>query len=283
MSAETNRRSLSLSSSLMLVLPLLLILLVVFLWPILRLIATSLFDPDFTLRHYQAVLSDDFTLIIFWRTFKVSFLVAALALIIGFPIANLMRNASPMGATIIGACVLIPLWTSVLVRSFAWTVFLQRNGVFNTFLQWTGITDAPIGFLYNETAVIVAQAHVMLPFMVMPIYQSLRAIPEEFPRAALSLGASHGSVFRHVIWPLARPGVTAGFLIVFIVSLGAFVTPALIGGPRTMMLATAISNEITEKFDWARGATLSAILLIAVLVLIAIFNRFMKLNQLDQR
>ncbi|MFK4825606.1 ABC transporter permease [Paenochrobactrum sp. BZR 588] len=280
---STNRKDLSTGTSWMLVAPLLTILLFVFCWPIIKLISTSFFDPDFTLRHYREVLTDDFTLIIFWRTFKVSFLVALLALAIGYPIANLMRNVSPIWAAVIGACVLIPLWTSVLVRSFAWTVFLQRNGVFNSFLQWTGITNAPLPFLYNEIAVVVAQAHVMLPFMVMPIYQSLRSIPEEFPRAALSLGASQISVFRLIIWPLSRPGVLAGSLMVFIVTLGAFVTPALIGGPRSMMLATAISNEITEKFDWPRGATLSALLLISVMCLIAVFSRFLKLNKLESR
>jgi mannopine transport system permease protein len=284
MSAATaDRRRLASGPSWLLIAPLLLVMLVIFCWPILQLIKTSLFDPDFTLKHYREVLGNEFSLTIFWRTFRVSFLVACFALVVGYPIANLMRSASPFWTAMIGACVLIPLWTSVLVRSFAWTVLLQRNGVFNSFLQWIGLTDAPVAFLYNEAAVIVAQGHVMLPFMVMPIYQALRAIPDELPRAALSLGASYVSVFRHVIWPLSRPGVVAGFLMTFIVTLGAFVTPALIGGPRSLLLATFISNEITEQLNWPRGATLSAILLVAVMLLIACFNRFLKIARVDGR
>lgn len=281
--AQSDRRSLSGPLSFGLVLPLLIIFLFVFCWPIIKLLGVSLFDPAFTLDHYREVLGNDFTQVIFLRTFRVSLLVAALALLIGYPIANLMRSSPPFWAMVIGACVLIPLWTSVLVRSFAWTVLLQRNGAVNAILQSLGITNAPLSLLYNEIAVIVAQAHVMLPFMVMPIYQSLRAIPDELPRAGLSLGASNLAVFWHIILPLSRPGVLAGFLMVFVVSLGAFVTPALIGGPGSMMLATAISTEITEKFNWARGATLSALLLIAVAVLLLIFSRFMQLNKLEQK
>ncbi|ALA20086.1 MULTISPECIES: ABC transporter permease [Chelatococcus] len=279
--AAGDRRRLSGPASLMLVAPFVLVLIAVFCWPILQLLSASLFDPDFTLRHYEQVLTSEFTLGVFLRTFRVSFLVACFALVVGYPVAALMRSLPPMGAAIVGACVLIPLWTSVLVRSFAWTVLLQRNGVVNEALQGLGITSGPLSFLYNEAAVVIAQGHVMLPFMIMPIYQSLRAIPDELPRAALSLGASRTAVFREVIWPLSRPGVVAGFLMVFIVTLGAFVTPALIGGPRSLMLATLISGEITENLNWPLGAALSAVLLVMVMLLIGLFSRFLRFGRVE--
>jgi mannopine transport system permease protein len=205
--------------------------------------------------------------------------VTIVALLLGYPLAYVMARSKGIALGLMAAAVLLPLWTSVLVRTYAWMVLLQRNGLINQALKDLGIVDAPVRLLYTEGAVVLAMSHVLLPFMVLPIYSALKGIPEDYPRAALMLGASRWATFREVIWPLSLPGVASGALMVFLLSLGFFVTPALVGGPQQMMIATLVSQQVRELLNWPFAGALVGVLLAFVLALTLAFNRFIRVER----
>ncbi|MBZ9994059.1 ABC transporter permease [Mesorhizobium sp. BH1-1-4] len=274
----TSSREYGPAISLLLVTPLLLLLLGGFLYPIGGLFWGSIFAPEATPKHYLRILQEPLYLLILWRTFEIAFLVTVVALLLGYPVALAMARVSGRAAMLIAACVLIPLWTSVLVRSYAWIVLLQRNGVINNTLQETGLTQAPLQMLYTQGAVVAAMTQVLLPFMVLPIYSVLRTVPDDLPKAARNLGAGSLLAFLHVTLPLSLPGVTAGVLITFILSLGFYITPALVGGPGTLMMSTLIGQQTTELLNWPFAGALSAVLLLATLLLVVVFRRALALN-----
>ncbi len=265
--------------SLMLVAPLLLLLLGAFAYPVGKLLWGSAFAPEFTLANYARLLSEPLYVRIFVRTFQIAFIVTGLAFLLGYPVAWAMSRVRGGVAFLITACVLIPLWTSVLVRSYAWIVLLQRNGVVNNALRDLGLTSEPLRLLYTEGAVIVAMTHVLLPYMILPIYAALRAISPDFTRASRNLGAGPWSAFLTVTLPLSLPGVFAGCIMVFILALGFYVTPALVGGPRTMMIATLIGQQTTELLNWPFAGALAAVLLAATLGLVIAFRRFLSVSK----
>lgn len=265
--------------SLLLVAPLVLLLVGGFLYPVGKLFWSSIFVPEAMFANYARILREPLFLIVLWRTFEIAFVVTALALLLGYPVALAMARVSGRTAMLMAACVLIPLWTSVLVRSYAWIVLLQRNGVVNNALIETGLTDEPLRLLYTQGAVIAAMTQVLLPFMVMPIYSVVRNIPDDLVRAARNLGAGSFQAFFRVTLPLSLPGVTAGVLITFILSLGFYITPALVGGPSTLMMSTLIGQQTTELLDWPFAGALAAVLLAATLLLVIVFRRALALNK----
>jgi len=239
------------------------------------------FDPGFTLDHYGRLFATQLYRDVLVKTIGIGLIVAALALLLGYPIAYMMAKLRGRWAWIVAACVLIPLWTPVLVRSYAWIIILQRRGVLNDTLMALGIIDRPLTMLYTFGAVILAMTHVLMPFMILPIQSSLRAIPEELPRAARGLGASHLRVFTEVIWPLSLPGVMAGCLMVFIISLGFYITPALLGGPRTLMIPTLVAQQAFELLNWPFAAAISTVLLALTLGIAALFRRLLNIDRLS--
>ena len=275
-----NEGRLSAGMSWLLLMPLLALLAFIFVIPVIGMLQQSAFDPDFTTRHFEQAVSRPLYVRIILRTLRISAIVAVGTLLLGFPVAYLMARAKGWQAALIGACVLIPLWTSVLVRSYAWTVLLARNGLVNNGLAGLGLTDAPLRLLYTEGAVIVAMIHVLLPFMVLPLYAVLRTIPADLTQAALGLGASGFQVLRRITLPLSMPGVTSGLVMVFILAIGFYVTPALVGGSQNMMVAQLIASEIAEAPTWGFGAALSTILLLTTLGLMAIFHRAISFERL---
>ncbi|RWG06086.1 ABC transporter permease [Mesorhizobium sp.] len=275
----TSSREYGQALSLLLVAPLLLLLCTAFLYPLAGLFWGSVFAPEATLKHYLRVLQEPLYLLILWRTFELAFIVTVLALLLGYPVALAMARVSGRAAMLIGACVLIPLWTSVLVRSYAWIVLLQRNGLVNTSLHEAGLIEAPLQLLYTQGAVVVAMTQVLLPFMVLPIYSVVRSIPDDLTRAARNLGAGGLQAFLRVTLPLSLPGVSAGVLITFILSLGFYITPALVGGPRTLMMSTLIGQQTTELLNWSFAGALSAVLLLTTLFLVVVFRRTLALNR----
>jgi mannopine transport system permease protein len=272
-------RNYSPAASLLLAAPFLLLIAVVFLLPLATLLHESLFVPTPTVEHYARAFDEPVYLRVMLRTLRVAVLVTAAALVLAWPLAWVMSRARGLGLALLAAAVLLPLWTSVLVRTYAWMVLLQRNGVVNQLLQEAGVIDAPMRLLYTEGAVVLAMTHVLLPFMVLPIYSALKGIPEDYVRAAQMLGASAWASFREVIWPLALPGVTSGCLMVFLLALGFFVTPALIGGPQQMMIATLVSQQVREMLDWPFAGALVGILLVFVLALTLVFKRAVRLDR----
>src|SRR5882724_9702452 len=265
--------------SLLLVAPLLALLAFGFLYPVGRLIAGSFFNPHFSLGEYARVFEEPLYLRVLWRTMEVAFVVTLLAFLLGYPVAYAMAKLKGRWAAIVAACVLIPLWTSVLVRSYAWIVLLQRNGIINNALTDAGLISEPLRLLYTPGAVTLAMTHVLLPFMILPIYGALRSIPDELPRAARNLGAGSAQAFLNVILPLSLPGVFAGSLMTFILALGFYITPALVGGARTLMMATLIGQQTTELLDWPFAGALSLVLLGATILLAIAFRRLLSLNR----
>jgi putative spermidine/putrescine transport system permease protein len=207
------------------------------------------------------------------RTIVTSAAVTLLCLLLGFPVAFFVANAPPARGNLLMILVLLPLWTSLLVRSAAWIVLLQDQGLVNDLLQWAGLTDRPIHLIFNRPGVIIAMTHVQLPFMILPIIATMKSIPPSYMRAAMSLGAHPAIAFWKVYLPQTIPGVAAGTLLVFIMSLGYYVTPALVGGASDQMLAYFIAFNTTSSANWGLAAALGVLLLGATAVLYFVYSR----------
>ena len=272
-------RHYSVAASLALAVPFLILAFVTFLLPLGSLLHESLFLPEPTLAHYERAVTAPVYLRVMLRTLRIAAIVTVLALLLAWPLALVMARSTGLKLAILVASVLLPLWTSVLVRTYAWMVLLQKNGVINQMMMASGLVDEPLKLLYTETAVVIAMSHVLLPFMVLPIYSALRGIPDDYSRAAQMLGASEWATFREVIFPLSLPGVTSGCLMVFLLALGFFVTPALIGGPQQMMIATLVSQQVREMLDWSFAGALVGVMLAFVLLIALIFKRAVRLDR----
>ncbi|MER8868168.1 ABC transporter permease [Mesorhizobium sp. M0751] len=259
--------------SAILVLPLLLLLFFTFLYPVGRMLVGSLFDPGFTLDNYVRIFAEPLYLKVLLRTLWIAFATTIGAFVLGYPVAYAMARAGGKLAFWIAGCVLIPLWTSVLVRSYAWIILLQRKGIINDILVGTGVLDQPLKLIYTEGTVLLAMTHVLIPIMILPIYSSLRTIPKELPQAAANLGAGVFTTFLKVTLPLSLPGVFAGTLMTFILALGFYVTPALVGGPETLMMSTLIGQQTTVLLNWPFAGALAMLLLTVTLVLTFMFRR----------
>ncbi|MGG5809878.1 ABC transporter permease [Falsiroseomonas sp. CW058] len=207
------------------------------------------------------------------RTLWISAMATALCLLLGYPLAWLIATAPARAVPWLLGAVLLPFWTSLIVRTAAWMVLLQKEGVVNAALLRLHLVDAPLPLLMNRFAVLVAMVHILLPFMVLPILASLREIDPRLPRAAASLGAGRARVFRRVVLPLSLPGVGAGCLLVFVQALGFYVTPALLGGPDDQMLAYFVGFYANRTVNWGLAAALSVLLLGAVAVLVGLYGR----------
>lgn len=216
------------------------------------------------------------------RTFAVSSSVTLLCLLLGYPLAALIARSKGGTANTLLILVLLPFWTSLLVRTSAWVVLLQSRGVVNSALAWLGVIDPsqPLELIYNRIGVLIAMTHILLPFMVLPIYSVMKSIPPVYLRAASSLGAPPLSAFWRIYLPMSMPGVSAGGLLVFILALGYYITPALVGGPRDQMVSYYIAYYSNQVTNWGMAAALSAILLVAVLILYAVYNRMVGIDRL---
>lgn len=216
------------------------------------------------------------------RTFTVSASVTVMCLLLGYPLAALIARSRGAAANVLIVLVLLPFWTSLLVRTSAWVVLLQSRGVVNNVLAWLGIIDpaAPLDLIYNRVGVVIAMTHILLPFMILPIYSVMKGIPPVYMRAAASLGARPLSSFFRIYLPMTMPGVSAGCLLVFILALGYYITPALVGGPRDQMISYFIAYYANQVTNWGMAAALSIILLVAVLVLYVVYNRLVGIQRL---
>ncbi|WP_342619549.1 ABC transporter permease [Rhodoferax sp. GW822-FHT02A01] len=216
------------------------------------------------------------------RTFVISAAVTLLCLLLGYPLAYWIAIAAPRTARLLLLMVLLPFWTSLLVRTTAWVVVLQSGGVVNSLLGWLGLIDPahPLELIHNRIGVLIAMTHILLPFMALPIYSVMKSIPPNYMRAAASLGASPLRAFLRVYLPLSLPGISAGCLLVFILALGYYITPALVGGPRDQMLSYFIAYFASQVTNWGMAAALSATLLVLVLLLYAVYHRMVGIDKL---
>lgn len=219
---------------------------------------------------------------LFWRTLWVSALVMALCLALGFPIAYLMAHMPPARANLLMVLVLLPFWTSLLVRTTAWIALLQTQGVLNDLFVWFGLVseDGRIQLIYNQIGTIIAMTHILLPFTVLPLYAVMRGIPPSLTRAALSLGASPTTAFMRVYLPLTAPGVGAGAVLVFILAVGYYITPALVGGRTGQLISNLIAFHMQESLNWGLAAALGALLLAGVLALYWLYDRLVGIDKM---
>lgn len=219
----------------------------------------------------EAAFSD-----ILGRTFQISAVVTLVALLLGYPLAYWLATLSERKANIMLILVLLPFWTSVLVRIAAWIVLLQNNGLVNRFFMAIGLTDAPIPLLFNRVGVVVAMVHILLPFMILPLYSVMKSVPPNYLRAAISLGSPPLAAFFRVYLPQTYPGVAAGGLLVFITCIGYYVTPALLGGPADQMLSYYVAQYTNVEVNWGMACALGSVLLTCTLVLYALYRRVSK-------
>ena len=251
--------------------PALLLLLVLFVLPLARLFALS-FEGG-SLEWYAKALSGGLYTTILLRTFEIAAIVTLCCLVIGYPVAFLLATTTPAWRAIGFAFVMLPLWTSVLVRTYAWMVLLGRNGVINRLLIDSGLLEQPLPMLNTRMAVILGMVHVMLPFMILPTYSALTRIDPDLPKAARGLGASTRRVVTTIYLPLSLRGIVAGATLVFVVSLGFYITPALLGGGKVLMFAMVIEQQVREFLAWNFASALSVILLAVTLLAFAFLNR----------
>jgi putative spermidine/putrescine transport system permease protein len=219
-------------------------------------------------------------LTIYLRTLGVAFTVTLMCILLGFPLAYLLAHLRDKTANLLLILVLLPFWTSLLVRTTAWMVVLQKEGVLNSFLQFLHIISEPLPLVHNRFGVVVAMTHILLPFMVLPMYSVMRQIPVSYVRAARSLGAGPLTAFLRVYLPQCIPGLGAGALLVFILALGYYITPALLGGSTDQMISYFVADNMGRSLNWGLASALAAILLAAVLLLYAAYDRLVGANNL---
>jgi putative spermidine/putrescine transport system permease protein len=266
---------------LLLVSPLLLYLVVLYAVPVAGMMLRSVTEPHWTLANFAEIVQAPVYVKVLWITVRISLIVTVAVLLLGYPVAYLLARLPPARSNLLMILVLLPFWSSILVRSYAWMVLLGRNGIINQLLLWIGVVDAPLKLLNTTFAVYVAMVHVLLPFMILPLYATLRGIDPNLLRAGSSLGARPAAVFRQVVLPLSLPGVSAGCLLVFILSLGFYITPALVGGPRDVMMSILIQQQI-DHFNWPLGSALGVVLLAAALAAFAVLTRALRVEQTFQ-
>ncbi len=216
------------------------------------------------------------------RTLAVSLGITLLCLLLGYPIAYLIAHSPPPRANLLLLLVLVPFWTSLLVRTTSWIVLLQTQGVINDALAAVGLIaeDQRIAMIYNMTGTVVAMTHVLLPFMVLPLYSVMRTIPPLYMSAAASLGASFPQAFRRVFWPQTLPGVGAGSLLVFILAIGYYITPALVGGQSGQLISNMIAYHMQQSLNWGLAAALGGILLGCVFALYLLYDRLVGIDRM---
>lgn len=246
-----------------LVLPALFVTLAVFIYPVVAFLIRSVSYPVWGLQNYQAIFDGMVYYKVMWTTVEISLLVTIGCFILGYPLSHLIATAQPVWQRLLIFVVLVPFWSSVLVRSFAWMVILQNKGIINTWLLKLGIIDRPLQMIYDRTGVLVGMIHVLLPLMILPMYSVMSRIDPRYWDAAATLGATPARNFIRVYFPMSLPGVYAGSVLVFIVSLGFYLTPALLGGPGDTMIALLIVSQ-AGLGEWGLAAGLSCILIAGV-------------------
>ena len=219
---------------------------------------------------------------LFMRTFWLSLLITGLTFVLGFPVAHLLATLPMRKSNLLMILVLLPFWTSLLVRTTSWMVLLQQQGVINDLLVWVGVIDngQRLQMIYNRTGTIIAMTHILLPFMILPLYSVMRPINPSYVRAARSLGATSWTAFRRIYFPQTLPGLGAGALLVFILAVGYYITPALVGGSSGQLISNMIATHMTDTLNWSMAAALAALLLASVLVLYWLYDRLVGIDNL---
>ncbi len=257
-----------------LALPAMLLLAVFFVVPVIALLLRSVTEPQLGLQNYQTLIATTTYAKIFWNTFMVASVVTSVTILLGYPVAWLLSILPGRWAAIGFGIILLSMWTNLLARTYAWMVLLQSTGVINRTLKALGIIDTPLQLINNLTGVTIGMVYIMLPFFILPLQATFRTIDPAILQAASLCGAGRWQAFRRVLLPLSLPGILSGGLIVFVMSLGYFVTPALLGGTSNMMLAELIAQLVQSLLNWGLGGAAAFVLLVITLALYALQVRF---------
>lgn len=267
----------------LLVAPLAILLGLVFVVPIARVFWVALSDPSFGLQRFQTFFGDEASVRALLTTLRVSAIVTVLALAIGAVVAWELRSTrSRWKRLLLWSAVLFPVWTSIVVRNYAFTILLQRKGVVNDALTGVGLIDAPLGILYTDAAVTIGMLYTMLPFAILPLYSSFVGVDEDLVRAAQSLGASRARALLHVVLPLTLPSILAAGAIVFVVSVGFYVTPIMLGGPEAPFVATLVNRQIFNLYDFPGGAATGSVLFATAIIIVALAWRAVGIERMKR-
>jgi putative spermidine/putrescine transport system permease protein len=279
---ETRRnsglRSRRTAGTFLLLLPALIFLGGWFILPLGQLLLLSFDMPAGPLASYGELLGSAVFRQVFVNTLILAVVVTAFCVLLACPAAYLLSRARGFWFTLALYCVLAPFWISILVRTFSWMLLLERNGPVNTWLIWAGLTSSPLPLLFNNFSVCLGMIHVLLPYAVLPIYSAMLKVDHRLLQASEGLGASGATTFLRVYLPLILPGVLAGAAFVFLLALGFYITPALLGGIQNLTAATLIDNFVNERLVWPLAAAASFILLFVVLAILALASRFLALG-----
>jgi len=231
-----------------------------------------------TFEHYSRIWTEGAYVQIFVNTFQTSALVTVICILLGYPLAYCLSQIPPKWSGILMLGVLVPFWTSLLVRTYAWLVLLQRKGIVNTLLVESGLISQPIPLVNNLTGTIIGMTHIMIPFLVLPLYASMRSIDGTYVRAAANLGASPTKAFWQIYLPLSLPGLVAGTVLTFILCLGFYITPAVLGGGRVQFIAQRVAASVSLFPTWGPASALGVVLLMLTLIILlasqALLNRW---------
>ncbi len=255
-------------------------LLLLFVVPLLRVLLLSVFDPKPTTEHFLHFFREPIYLRILLNTIRISLAATLTSLVLGYGIAYVMSRSGPVVRVALLSVVVLSFGISLLLRVFSWRFILQRNGVVNLLLQWLGVVDAPLPLLHNEFSVMVGLTHIFTPYAVFPIFALLLRTDPTLERAARNLGASRLRTFWKVTFPLSLPGVEAAGLLIFIMSLGSFVTPALLGGRKEQMFSNVIQAQVTDLLNWPFAAAMSLVLLAVTLICVWAYSRALGMDRL---
>jgi ABC-type spermidine/putrescine transport system permease subunit I len=251
-------------------LPALLLVTICLIIPVGSLLALSFIGAqgNLSLENYQRLVDNKAYLAIFLTTFEISAVITIICVLLGYPLAYFITQLPPRAVGFAMLAIILPFWTSLLVRTYAWMVLLQKQGLVNSALLKLGVIDEPIALLHNYAGTVIGMSHIMLPFLVLPLYGSMKAIDRDLVRAAANLGASPIVRFWTVSFPLSLPGLGAGALIVFVLSLGFYVTPALLGGGKVTMVAMRIQKSVALYPNWGAASALAVVLLVVTAVVL---------------
>jgi ABC-type spermidine/putrescine transport system permease subunit I len=261
------------------VLPALLVLFAFFVYPLIGILDRSVYEGGYTLAFYRKIFGTPVYLTAIALTFRTALAVTVICLGLGYPLAYFLVSVPPRPARLLLIVVILPFFTSIIVRTYAWMVMLGSRGLLNQWLAALGLTERPLPLLYNQTGVLIGMSYILLPFMVLTLFSVMRGIDPWLIRAAHNLGASRWQAFRRIFLPLSLPGIAGGTLLVFILGLGFFITPRLMGGPSDLMIAMLIEHEVEFTVNWAFASALATILLLLTLIGFAAYNRFARLER----
>jgi putative spermidine/putrescine transport system permease protein len=264
-----------------LLIPGLVLLVIFFMLPVLSLLLRSVLEPTPGLHNYEQLLGSSTYLRVFGNTFLVATVVTVVTVAIGFPTAWLLAIAPRKLSSLLFSVMLLSMWTNLLARTFAWMVLLQSTGPINRMLMALGVIHEPLALVNNLVGVTIGMTYIMLPFLIMPLHATLRSIDPSTLRAAAVCGASRWQAFWSILVPLAMPGIASGALMVFVMALGYFVTPALLGGAQYMMLAELVAQLVQELLNWGLAGAAAFVLLAVTLSLYALQLRFMGRSRIN--